>query len=247
MTADAHARMVRRMDQGSSDIPFQRRTGSSRLRYVLARPFLPPDARLRLRQQHRDELADEDVRAVLSEQGVSVRSAAAAAGGWTSGSTRWPALGSVDWDGSRLRMVGASGRSAEWYPVSGGLRPGFDAVEVSAARFRPPTSGECPGRVAAVAAVGLAGHRVCRVYFLDAESRSLSWIPVAAFAEDHHTRLAKMAGVEYHQYELTLAGYSSARVSPAGLCEALFPSSVRQVKLTSEYELSESVEQWYRA
>ena len=145
----------------------------------------------------------------------------------------WYSHGGVEWDHRRVTVTGTRD-SAVWAPDAGGLRPGFDAVEVFKAGRRPPGSGHCLARVAAIATVGLAGHSLQRIVFLDAEARDLGWIPAPYFKEEDVIRFARAAGIAYRSYAFTLAGFSSALVSPLALCEALFTRSARRVKFVSD-------------
>jgi hypothetical protein len=222
-----------------------------RLRLFLMSPFLPVDTRFRLRQQLLDREAAEIAQYVLDTPDVSVASVEAVDGRRSARGARlsppsgggrvvssaqtpvggWYTIGRVDWNGEQVTVSGDTGRSGRWEPEQGGLLPGFDAVEVFRAGRRPVTSGECPDRVAAIAAITLAGPRLDWVYFLDQESRELGSISAAGLDEDDLVRVTEEAGIAYRCYALTLARFSSLHVSPSGLCEVLFPRSARRVKL----------------
>lgn len=224
-----------------------------RLKTSLLWPFLPPETKHRLRRQHRDEELSRRIRVIFSQEDVSVTLATAIAGvrpgrpvraigdtgrqkaGYRQSLDSIPLDSAIVWDGTRLTVAGPNGRMAGWVPERGGLRPGFDAVSVAAAQARPPEEGETGrtgqtlDRVAAIAAVGLAGRHVHRIYLLDAESRALGWLPAPNFAEAEVSAVAAAAGIAYLRYVITLAHFASLRVSPEGLCEAIFPASTEQV------------------
>lgn len=220
---------------------------AERLKTLLLRPALPPETRLRLRQQRLDEEADRRSRYLLTTPDLSVTLAVAVDGHGSPeevrvfprlpGSTwqpspvsevgRWCANGAIHWADGRLSAVGATGWAARWRPEPGGLLPGFDAAEVAAAGLRPATSGQSRDRIAAIAAVGLARHHVQRVYFLDAEFRELDRLPALGLVEADLVRVAEAAGIAYRRYVLSIAKFASLRVSPHSLCEVLFPRSAR--------------------
>jgi hypothetical protein len=93
--------------------------------------------------------------------------------------------------------------------------------------------------VAAIASVGLAGRHVHRIYLLDAESRAFGWIPAPNFAEAEVVAVAAAAGVAYLRYVITLAGFSSLRVTPEKVCEGIFPKSTERVVLDHSETLSD--------
>jgi len=236
----------------------------SEFKTALLRPFLPPDVRLRLRHQRLDAdatkrsyrylaTADLDVTLVKAVDGSGAgrgmrlvpEAPPGMAGTRSPGKTergRWYWYGAVEWDYQHITVVGTKSEGV-WEPASGGLRPGFDAVEIFQAGRRPPGCGECLKPVAAIVTVGLTGRHMQRVYFLDAESRSLGHIPAPGFAEDDLVRLAEAAGIAYRRYAFTLARFASLRVLPPGLCEALFTRSARRAKLVREEV--EVVDDWY--
>lgn len=224
---------------------------TEKLRSFLLRPLLPADTRLRLRQQRYDEEAANKSHWILTTPDLAVTCAVSVDGRgsgenvgaasrlppskpWRQG-YRYPCQ--VSWNGQKVGVTGWRGtvtQFVQWSPEPGGLREGFDPADVARAGVRPTTSGECPSRIAAIAAVGLAGHHVSRVYFLDAESRDLGWIPAPGLTEDNLVQVAEAAGIAYRRYVLTLAKFSSLRVMPDGLCEILFPRSARRVRLAEE-------------
>ncbi|MBS2551518.1 hypothetical protein KGQ19_32085 [Catenulispora sp. NL8] len=226
----------------------------SRIKLALARPFMTPDTRLLLRHQRLDAEAGKRAGWALQIPDVEVRLVTAVnkrgpdLGKWLvpqskgkrgvryTGDTaigRWYRHGAMKWDHQRVTIAGSNGTGV-WLPETGGLLPGFDAVEVFQAHRRPTGSGECRSRIAAIATVGLAGRALQRIVFLDAEARELGWIPAPYFAEDDVMKFAQAAGIAYRRYAFTLARFSSARVSPTQLCEALFTRSALRVKLMSE-------------
>jgi hypothetical protein len=151
----------------------------------------------------------------------------------TSPYAAWYSHGAIEWDHQRVTVTGTKG-SAVWAPDAGGLRRGFDPVEVFQAGRRPPGSGHCLARVAAIATVGLAGHSLQRIVFLDAETRDLGWIPAPYFQEEDVIKLARAVGIAYRSYAFTLAGFSSTQVWPPALCDALFTRSARRVKFVGD-------------
>lgn len=235
------------------------------LRTLLMWPFLPADARLRLRQQRYDAEAANRAPWVLETPDLSVTLITGVEGGtpgrgmslrptpppgidraWSNALERrwWYAYGAIEWDGLAVAVVGERiGRDVRWEPTPGGLRPGFDAVEVFEARRRPTTSGECPDRIAAIATVGPKGHHVQRIYFLDEEARDLGWVPGSGFAEEDVMRFAAAAGIAYRRYAFTFAKFSTLRVTPSRLCEVLFVRSARRARLVGE--VGESPEGWF--
>ena len=224
---------------------------------ALTWPFLTPDAKLRLRHQRLDAEAGKRAGWALEIPDVAVKLLKAVdepdkrgrdpgmrlvpvspSGKYPYPHSRtpfaaWYSYGAMEWDHQRVTVTGERG-SATWAPDPGGLRPGFDAVEVFQAGRRPTGSGNCLARVAAIATVGLAGHGLRRIVFLDAEARDLGWVPAPHFKEEDVIKLARAAGIAYRSYAFTFAGFSSARVSPSALCDALFTRSARRVKFVSE-------------
>jgi hypothetical protein len=77
----------------------------------------------------------------------------------------------------------------------------------------------------------MPGHPLQRIYFVDAEARSLGSIPARNFVEAEISAVAAAAGIAYVRYVLSLAKFASLRVSWARLCEGIFPSSVMEVDL----------------
>jgi hypothetical protein len=221
----------------------------SKFTIALARPFLPPETRLRLRLRHQRLDAEAGKRAGwrlrIPEVTVTLVKAVDSSGpgrgmrlvptlsGNVGYQARWCRLGAMEWDHRRVTIIGDLGRGV-WAPDAGGLRPGFDPVEVRQAGRRPTGTGECLDRLAAIATVGLAGHVLQRIVFLDGEARELGWIPAPYFAEADVIRFAQAAGIPYRGYAFTFAGFSSTRVSPPELCEALFTRSARRMKLISD-------------
>lgn len=224
---------------------------------VLTWPFLTPDVKLQLRHQHFDAEAGKRAGWALRVPDVDVKLVKAVDdpdkrgrdpglrlvpvppnGKYPSPYTdapfaAWYSRGAMEWDHQRVTVTGTRG-SAVWAPAAGGLRRGFDAVEVFQAGRRPTGSGNCLARVAAIATVGLAGHGLRRIVFLDAEARDLGWIPAPYFNEDDVIKFARAAGIAYRSYAFTLARLSPSQVSPSALCEALFTRSARRVKFISD-------------
>lgn len=229
----------------------------SKIANTLTWPFLPPDVKLQLRHRRLDAGADKREGWALQIPDVAVKLVKAVDGADRTGRdpgmrlvpvppngkypspylnapfAAWYSRGAIEWDHQRVTVTGTKG-SAVWAPDVNGLRPGFDAVEVFQARRRPTGSGNCLSRVAAIATVGLAGHRLQRIVFLDAEARDLGWMPASYFNEDDVIKFARAVGVPYRSYAFTLAHVSSARVSPHALFEALFTQSARRVTFVSD-------------
>lgn len=224
---------------------------------ALTWPFLTPEVKLRLRHQRLDgeagkragwalqipDVAVQLVKAVderdKSGRGPGMRLVPVPPSGKypsrfpSSPYAAWYSSGALEWDHQRVTVTGNRG-SAVWAPDAGGVRRGYDAIEVFQAGRRPPGSGDCLARVAAIATVGLAGHCLQRIVFLDAETRELGWIPAPYFPEEDLIEFARAVGIAYRSYAFTLAGFSSTRVWPVALCEALFTRSARRVKLVSD-------------
>jgi len=139
-----------------------------------------------------------------------------------------------------VTAVGDNNSEGRWLVREGGVKPGFGAEEVARARLRPVTSGECPASVAEIAAVGLEGRPIRRLYLLDEESRRLTLLPARGLTEDRIAAFANDAGLGFRAYSITTGG----RVHPDVLCDdVLFPRSSRQVRLVRR--LSEDAEwQW---
>lgn len=223
---------------------------------ALTWPFLTPDVKLRLRHQRFDAEAAKRAGWALEVPDVAVKLVKAVDNRYKPGRdpgvrlvpvspsgkypppsssplAAWYSHGAIEWDHQRVTVTGTKG-SAAWAPDTGGLRRGFDAVEVFQARRRPPGSGHCLARVAAIATVGLAGHSPQRIMFLDAETRDLGWIPAAYFKEEDVIELARAVGIAYRSYAFTLAGFSSTQVWPPALYEAVFTRSARRVKFVGD-------------
>lgn len=233
---------------------------------ILLRPFLPRDVRLRLRHQRIDGEASKRTGYILATPDLAVTLVKAVDGrepgrgmrlvpkppnGWRAtryGTTEWGqwyTFGAVEWDGRHITVIDARRSVGGWRPTPGGLRPGFDAVEIFRAGARPAGSGECLDRVAAVVTVGLAGRHLQRILLLDEEARELLSIPARGFVEADLVRFAEAAGICYRSYAFTLAKFASLRASPSALCEALFPRSARRAKLAiSEFEFG-VVDDWF--
>ncbi|ACU70924.1 hypothetical protein Caci_2004 [Catenulispora acidiphila DSM 44928] len=242
----------------------------SKLTTTLLWPFLAPDVRLRLRHQRLDAEAPKRAGWALQIPEVKVTRVKAVDGAldgtgggpgsrrgmrltpvapspWKQQQTmvgtrpidRWLRSGAMEWDGRRVTIAGSL-RTGTWIPREGGLIPDFDAAEVARAGRRPFGTGECERHLAAIATVGLAGRHLKRIVFLDAEARELGWIPAPYFAQDDVIRFAQAAGIAYRSYAFTFAGYSSTRLSPEKLCEALFTRSARRVKLMGDGASDES-------
>ena len=239
----------------------------------LMRPFLPQDARLRLKHQRLEAEGINRHSYLFKTPGISVTlvNAVDAAGAKADAQPRQ--LLPTRPSGSRSRAASSrptlydetpvgewyasgglqwSGRSLSvtgprgkgiWYPAPGGLRPGFEVEEIFQAGQRPVGTGECHFGVAALIAVGLAGRHLQRIIILDPEARSLGWIPTLGQAEDDLIEFTKAAGISYRSYGITLARFTSLQVSPSALCEALFVRSAVHVKLVSE-EI-ETQESWF--
>ncbi|OLE20033.1 MAG: hypothetical protein AUG49_26260 [Catenulispora sp. 13_1_20CM_3_70_7] len=219
----------------------------------LMTPFLPEDVYHRLRQQRLDAEAARRAVRVLTLTGVSVtvvnssvgiRSGRAAELVPRSGlryvHSTWLDYGKLSWDGTGVTAVGDNNSEGRWLVREGGVKPGFGAEEVARARLRPVTSGECPASVAEIAAVGLEGRPIRRLYLLDEESRRLTLLPARGLTEDRIAAFANDAGLGFRAYSITTGG----RVHPDVLCDdVLFPRSSRQVRLVRR--LSEDAEwQW---
>lgn len=226
------------------------------LKHILMWPFLPREVRLRLRHQHLDGEASKRTAYLLATPDIAVTLLRAAdshtpgrgmrlvptlsaysrpaARIGTTELGRWYRCGAMEWDGERVTVVGPRRPNGEWMPTPGGLLPGFDAVEVFGAGGRPTGSGECRDRIAAIATVGLVGRHLQRILFLDEEARELASIPAQGFAEDDLLRFAEAAGIAYRSYAFAMRNFSSLRVSPGRLCEALFTRSALRVKLVSD-------------
>lgn len=215
------------------------------LKAFLMRPLLPEDTRIRLRQQCYDAEAANRSRRILTTPDLAVTIAVAVDGAGTGdNATPWSSYRSAIWNGQKVVVPGWRGKatSVQWFPQPGGFLPGFDPADVARAGVRPAPSGECPSRIAAIATVGLAGHHVSRLYFLDAECHDLLHSctrlspEIERGLEDDLISVADSAGIAYRRYALTLARYSSLRVSPEKVCDVLFPRSARRVRLGSEEE-----------
>lgn len=224
---------------------------------ALTWPFLTPEVKLQLRHQSLDAKAGKRAGWALEIPDVAVELVKAVDEPYKPGRdpemrlvpvppkgkyprpypnspfAAWYGNGAVEWDHRRVTVTGAKG-SAVWAPDAGGVRRGFDAVAVFRAGRRPAGSGNCLVRVAAIATVGLAGHALRRIVFLDAEARDLGWVPAPHFKEEDVIEFARAAGIAYRSYAFTLKGFSSARVSPPALCDALFTQSARRVKFVSD-------------
>lgn len=219
----------------------------------LMTPFLPVEARYRLKQHRLDMEAAEKAVRVLSLAGVSVTVLRSTTGArsWretslvpnpTSGhmSAWWFTKGGLGWDGNLLTVTGGNGSSPRWPTAQGGVQTGFGADEVAQAGCRPVTSGECPNSVVEIASVALQGHPARRLYFLDEESRHLTMTPARGLTEEKLADFAGHAGVNFRTYSLT----TGAVTTPDAMCEALFPRSARRCQVISEH--SPSAEwQWH--
>jgi hypothetical protein len=232
----------------------------SLLANALTWPFLTPGGKLQLRHQHLDAKAEKRAGWALQIPGVSVHLAKAVDGPRKPGPdpgvrlvpvpprgkypfpyrstlfATWYSQGAIEWDRQHVTVTGTKG-SAAWAPDHGGLRPGFEALEVFRAGRRPAGSGYCLARVAAIATVGLAGRSLQRIVFLDAATRGLGWLPAYYFHEDDVIGFAGAAGIAYRSYAFTFEHFSSMQVSPSMLCDALFTRSARWVKFVDD-ELS---------
>lgn len=203
----------------------------------LTTPVLPAEARYRLRQQRIDEEVAREAMRVLNSPAVPVTERRSWVGAGTGGfyevreTRRGPAPSyslkpAIAFDGTSLRVAGEDGFEPGLSVRRGGLRPGFAAHEVAAARCRPMTSGECPAEVAEIAAVALGPGRIRRLYFLDEESRELAAIPAAGLSEDILVELAEHAGIVFRVY----AFGAVTGTDPDRRCEVLFPRSARRRK-----------------
>ncbi|MEY9930784.1 hypothetical protein ABH926_005431 [Catenulispora sp. GP43] len=224
---------------------------------ALTWPFLTSDVKLRLRHQRLDAAAGKRAGWALEVPDVAVKLVKAVDDPCKPGRdpgmrlvpvsssakypprysnspfAAWYSHGAIEWDHHRVTVTGTRG-SAAWAPDAGGLRRGFDAVEVFQAGRRPTGSGNCLARVAAIATVGLAGHGLRRIVFLDAETRDLGWIPASYFKEEDVIEFARAVGIAYRSYAFTLAGFSATQVWPPALCDALFTPSARRVKFVGD-------------
>ncbi|HEU5331582.1 MAG TPA: hypothetical protein VFU73_02425 [Actinocrinis sp.] len=201
-----------------------------------AMPFVPPEARLRLRQQRIDAEAARTAPRLLGLEGVEVSllDSRAGRGSWREvvlapipTYPRPATWGTLAWDGSRLRAVLGNGRVCGWQIQAGGVKPEFAAEEVARVGRRPVTSGECPTRVVEFAAVELRtrGTTPGRLFLLDEESRQLGAFPAHGLTQEGLARLADAAGVVLRTYAIKTGG----RVWPDELCsDALFPRSARR-------------------
>jgi hypothetical protein len=216
-------------------------------RRVIA-PFLPTDARYRLRQQRLDAEVTWLTRRVFSYENVSATVLRSASSRERSPEAMtvvpigprhlypgWFDNGRIGWDGTSLFAVGDHGASATWRPQRGGIERYFRAENVSRARRRPAPSGECPNTVAEIAGVALRGHAIRRLYFLDRESHHLAALPMMGLSEPDVAALAARAGIHFRVYSLTNGNplVPLGTVPPDEMCEVLFPRSARRRKLLS--------------
>jgi hypothetical protein len=220
-------------------------------------PFLPVEARYRLRQQRIDVEAARVALRVLETDGISAnvlgtafleRPATRRPTATSSVSRQQPGWfdhGRLQWDGTSIFVMGEYVAGSRWRPQRGGLRPGFGADEVSEARRRPVGSGECPEKVAAIAVVALQGHALRRVYLLDEESHSLAATPMQGLSGQDLVALADSAGVAFHAYSLATGNplVPLGSVPPDVLCDALFPRSARRLKVANRFE---EANDWWR-
>lgn len=213
----------------------------SELMNLLLMPFVPPETRLRLQQQRIDAEAARQAPRLLGLDGVevSVVDCVVGRGSWREvelvpipsyprPTAWWFTWGRIWWDGSRLSAVGGDRRVGRWQIQAGGVKPGFGAEEVARVGRRPVTSGECPPRVAELAAVTLPryGAEPRRLFLLDDESRQLAAFPARGLTQEGLARLANAAGVVLRTYAIKTGG----RVWPDELCgDALFPRSARRL------------------
>lgn len=218
----------------------------------LMTPLLPQDARYRLRQQRLDAEAARAAQRVLTLDGVSITvvNATVGAGSWREAElvpasglrhdSSWFTRGKLSFDGTRVVAVGETPVEGHWPVQRGGVKPDFSAEKVAGAGRRPATSGECPRAVVEIAAVGIGGNAIRRLYLLDEESRHLTMLPARGMAEDRLVAFADSAGLHFRAYSITTGG----SVTPDVLCdEVLFPPSARRIRLVRR--LSEDAEwQW---